>query len=122
MSLIEVMVAAALFGMGMAAILTAFSNYPRLMDHQRRLLDAAFVAQSTSQRLQGLKRNHPDLTVGSHTGGTVNEHAIPAADGRYAVTWVVTNDIPIAGTIEVRVNVAYQTFAAQNLELVVYRP
>ncbi len=126
-SLIEVMVAAALFAVGIAAILTAFGSLSGLIEHQRRLGTAALIAQSTVQELQSRPATHADLAAGRHTplvvdadgrvvGGTI------ARTDRYRVEWTVRPDVPVTGSREVVVVVVWTEGAGQrSFSLVVYR-
>ncbi|HEY1100116.1 MAG TPA: hypothetical protein VGF99_14360 [Myxococcota bacterium] len=120
MSLIEVMVAAALLGLGLVAILASFNVYTRMVAHQRQLLDAAFIAQSTLQRLTGLPGSHDDLQPGLHDGGIVNHFNQPAASTPFHLTWKITPQVPIDRTREIRVVVEFDDDA--RFELVGAQP
>ena len=120
MSLIEVMVAGALLGVGVTAILSSFDTYTRLIAHQRQLLDAAFVAQSSLQRLQTLPPIHADMSPGIHPNLTVDATNALSATGRFKVRWIVTPAKPTPRSREIRVVVTFED--DREFELVGLQP
>jgi Tfp pilus assembly protein PilV len=107
MSLIEVMVAAALLGVGLTAVLSSFGVYTRLVARQRHYLEAAFVAQSTLQRLLAVAPEHFDIATGDHPDIVVNSANEADAAGGYIVSWTVTDAKPTPRARLVTVRVVY---------------
>jgi prepilin-type N-terminal cleavage/methylation domain-containing protein len=116
MSLIEVMIAAALLGIGLTAVLSSFGMYTRLVARQRHYLEAAFVAQSTLQRLQTVAPNHFDLAAGTHADVVVNGANEADATGTYIVSWSVTAGKPTPRARLLTVRVVYFEDAVFTLE------
>ena len=90
-TLLEVMVAGALFLIGTSAVLSAWHSITSMMELQRRSTDALAVADDTLDDLRLRQRDAADLTVGSHVRFfDVNRRAVgsPVPDG-YTVDWVV---------------------------------
>ncbi len=116
MSLIEVMVAAALLGVGLTAVLSSFGVYTRLVARQRHYIEAAFVAQSTLQRLMAVAPDHFDLAVGQHDESVVNASNEADANGGYIVSWKVTAATPTPRTHLISIRVVYFEDAAFTLE------
>ena len=90
-TLLEVMVAGALFLIGTSAVLSAWRSVTSLMELQRRSADAVAVADDTLDDLRLRQRDSADLNVGNHVRFfDVARRPVPAAvvDG-YTVQWVV---------------------------------
>ncbi len=121
LSLIEVMIAAALLGLGITAILSSFGTYTNLVTHQRHMLDAAFIAQSQLQRLSSLPSTHTDLAAGAHSlTSAVDAANASSTTGPFTVNWLVTNNTPTQHAREIRVVVGFDT--NKTFELVGLRP
>jgi prepilin-type N-terminal cleavage/methylation domain-containing protein len=116
MSLIEVMIAAALLGIGLTAVLSSFGVYTRLVARQRHYLEAAFVAQSTLQRLQSVTPTHFDIAAGAHPDIVVNSANEADAAGGYIVSWTVTPGKPTPRARLISVRVVYFEDAVFTLE------
>ncbi len=117
MSLIEVMIAAALLGIGLTAVLSSFGVYTRLVARQRHYLEAAFIAQSTLQRLQAVAPDHFDIAAAQpHSELIVNSANEPDADGGYIVSWTVTAGKPTPRARLLTVRVVYFEDAVFILE------
>lgn len=115
MSLIEVMIAAVLLGVGLTAVLSSFGVYTRLVARQRHYLEAAFVAQSTLQRLQSVPSDHFDLSA-PPSELVVNSANEADPDGGYIVSWTVTPGKPTPRARLLTVRVVYFEDAVFTLE------
>lgn len=92
-TLLEVMVAGALFLIGTSAVLSAWHAVTSSMELQRRSADAVAVADDTLDDLRLRQRDAADLIVGTHVRFfDVARRAVPAAvtDG-YTVEWNVAD-------------------------------
>jgi len=90
-TLLEVMVAGALFLIGTSAVMSAWHSVTSSMELQRRSTDALAVADDTLDDLRLRQRDAADLTVGTHVRFfDVDRSAVGSAvkDG-YTVQWIV---------------------------------
>ena len=90
-TLLEVMVAGALFLIGTSALLSAWHSVTGLMDLQRRSADAVAVADDALDDLRLRQRDSSDLTVGNHVRffDDARRPVSAAVPDGYTVQWVV---------------------------------
>lgn len=122
-SMIEVIIAAALLGLGVAGILSAYSTATNLDNHQHRVSSALHVGESVVEELLLLQQIDADLTAGSHgpRGYDVDGNRLAGA-GFYAVNWVISpGPHARARRIEVRVTWSDRIGPSQSLTLVTHR-
>lgn len=127
-SLIEVVIASALLGIGVAALLTGYRSAASLEAHQERVSTALHVAEGVVEALLLRYRDDPDLAI-----STTPHPATPlkfdvagtpvATAGFYAATWRASAG-PIPGSRKVDVVVTWQESAlagTQSLALTTHR-
>jgi prepilin-type N-terminal cleavage/methylation domain-containing protein len=105
-SLVEVLAAVAIFGVGLAAIFTAFGNSAQQLEHQRHTTHSIHLTEAKLEEILLWSNSDADLVVGGSYGptwftaeGIVSPGATCAdtaglppttPDCRYRVTWTVT--------------------------------
>lgn len=121
--MIEVIIAAALLGIGVAGILSAYSTATSLDNHQHRVSSALHVGESVVEELLLLQQTDADLTSGTHgpRAYDVDGNRVTSG-GFYNVNWVVgPGPHPRARKIEVRVTWSDRVGASQVLSLLTHR-
>ena len=116
-TLIEIMIAIAIFSIGILATMALQTGSSRGNTKARHLTSAATCATDRLERLIHLPYTHADLTAGLHTpaldtdgidnnyNGEIDE---PGESGPLRLTWQVTDDSPIIRTKTVRVDVVWR--------------
>ena len=116
-TLIEVMIAIAIFSIGIMATWALQNGSTRGNTKARYLTSASTYAADRLERLIQLPYTHADLTAGPHTpaldadgidnnyNGEIDE---PGESGPLRLTWQVTDDSPIVRTKTVRVDVVWR--------------
>lgn len=130
-TIIEVMIALAIFSIGIMAAWALQTGSTRANTKARHLTSAATWASDRLERLIQLSYTHADLTAGVHApapdaDGIDNNHNglidEPGESGPLQLTWRVTDDSPIARTKTVRVDVVWRDPLRQkSLSLVSYK-
>jgi len=122
-SLIEVMIASAMLGIGVAALLTAYGTASGLGGHQERVTGALHVAEAQMENLLLRFPDSPDLSTGSAHGPlTFARTGQPTGPAFYTLTWTVApGPIPRTRRIEVTGTWAEGQRGAQTLSLVTHR-
>jgi type II secretory pathway pseudopilin PulG len=90
-SLLEVLVAGAMFAVGTTGVLSAWSSINGIVDTQRRSADAIIVAEDVLDELRLQQRTGPGLTIDGHQRFFTRDRenaASPTIDG-YIVEWEV---------------------------------
>lgn len=125
-SLLEVLIAGAMFAVGTAGILSAWVTLNGIIDTQRRSADAIVVAEDVLDGLRLQPRGGPDLQPGSHArfftrDRVETEAAIP--DG-FVVNWTVASTA--GGLTFSRVDLSVRWLGADRREhrltFVTFRP
>jgi prepilin-type N-terminal cleavage/methylation domain-containing protein len=127
-SLIEVVIASALLGIGVAAVVTGYRSAASLEAHQERVSTALHVAEGVVESLLLRYRDDPDIAVSttSHpsTPLTFDAAGTPVATGGlYAATWRASAG-PVAGSRKLDVVVTWQEpgfTGRQSLALTTHR-
>jgi prepilin-type N-terminal cleavage/methylation domain-containing protein len=125
-SLIEVLVAAAIFAAGVAGALSGFGTFSNVMEHQRRVGEAARIMQGHCAELRSVPLTD-DLVTGVETGPYLFNPAgfrvaSVAAGGAYRVTWSVDTTKPFPGYRQIDVVVDWSTRAGpKELRTAVFR-
>ena len=109
-SLIEVMVAAAVF---MAAVAGVFMGLRAAMSmhlHQNKLMPAVHIAESMLEEMLIMYADSPELTDGTHTAcyrtdGSINDPC--SVPPQYQARWLVADDNPRAGVKRIAVTVSW---------------
>ena len=116
-TLIEVMIALAIFSIGILATWALQNGSTRGNTKARHLTSAAACAADRLERLVHLAYTHADLTAGVHVpaldaDGIDNNHNgeidEPGESGPLQLTWQVTDDSPIVRTKTLRVDVVWR--------------
>ena len=90
-SLLEVLIAGAMFAVGTTGVLSAWSTINGIVDTQRRSADAIIVAEDVLDELRLQQRTGPGLTIDAHQRFFTKDRqdiASPTIDG-YIVEWQV---------------------------------
>lgn len=127
-SLIEVMIASALLGIGVAAVVSGYRSATNLESHQERVSTALHVAEGVVESLLLRYRDDPDISISttSHPSSPLRFDAdgTPVATGGlYAATWRASAG-PVTGSRKLDVVVTWQEqgFAGtQSLALTTHR-
>lgn len=108
-TLIEVMIALTILGVGMMAL---FQAIPQGRSRHAALNAATSMANEEVERLRKLPFDHADLTAGTHRA--------PGDAGRDALrrSWVVQDDTPVQDIKRVAVTVSYRADHADSLLVV----
>lgn len=111
-TLVEMMIALVLFGVGMMALAQVLPRGLSVRDKARRMSVATSMAQEEVERLRNLPFNDADLA-----GGT---HADPnnPVDGAYGRQWVVQDNTPVQDMKRVTVTVTFPTDSADSQAVV----
>ena len=130
-TLIEVMIAVAIFSIGILATWALQTGSTRGNTKARHLTSAATLASDRLERLGKLPYTHADLTAGVHTpaltadgvdnnyNGEIDE---AGESGPLQLTWRVTDDSPIVRTKTIRVDVVWRDPLRQkSMSLVSYK-
>jgi prepilin-type N-terminal cleavage/methylation domain-containing protein len=122
-SLIEVMIASAMLGIGLAALVTAYGTASGLESHQERVTAALHVAEGRMEELLLRFPDAADLRTGPTHGpvGFTSTGEPTTTNPYYTVTWQ-TSPGPIARTRRLEVKVSWQEgLRAQSLTLASHR-
>jgi prepilin-type N-terminal cleavage/methylation domain-containing protein len=127
-SLIEVLIAAALLGAGVAAVISGYRSAVNVEAHQERVTTALHVAESTIEMLLLRYRDDNELQVKSTpypaTPLRFNAQGAPVADGGvFGVTWLISAG-PMRGSRRLDVTVSWLDagfMGTQTLTLTTYR-
>ena len=112
-TLVEIMIALLVFGVGIVGLANAFPNGIRTREKARRMSVATFLAKEQVERLRSLSFNHADLAAGAH--------AEPANAGRtgYNRRWAVVDNNPLPGMKRLTVTVSFNTDGPDSLAIMV---
>ena len=102
-TLVEMMIALVLFGVGLMALAQALPNGLSVRDKARRMSVATALAQESVEQLRTLRWDDAALAAGEHRDP---ENPI---DGAYVRRWVVEDGIPVADMKRVTVTVGFPT-------------
>lgn len=121
-SLIEVMIASALLGIGLAAMMTAFGQATALESHQERVTAALHLAEGQLENLLLRYPDSPDLDVATHPPLGFTADGTPTTTAPYFnLEWTVSAG-PIPRTRRVQVTVTWtEPRGAQTLSLATHR-
>jgi prepilin-type N-terminal cleavage/methylation domain-containing protein len=108
-SLIEVMIASAMLGIGLAALLTAFGTASGLETHQERVTAALHLAEGRMEELLLRFPDSPDLRTGVAHGpvGYTSLGDATTTNPFFQVTWRASAG-PIARTRRLEVKVTWK--------------
>lgn len=121
-SLIEVIISAAMLGIGLAAVMTAYGNASNLGAHQARVTTAMHLAEAELERDLLLYPDADELKAVAHPPQHFDVDGVPTAGASfYALTRAVAAG-PIPKTRRITVTVSWsEPTGAQTLTLSTHR-
>lgn len=111
-TLVEMMIALVLFGVGMMALAQVLPRGLSVRDKARRMSVASSMAQEEVERLRNLPFNHADLAGGNHLDPN------NPVDNAYRRQWTVQDDTPVEDMKRVSVTVSFPTDSADSQAVV----
>jgi type IV pilus assembly protein PilV len=111
-TLVEVMVALGILAFGILAIASMQMSSLGGTNTAGRVTEATTIAQDRVERFISQPYTHADLTNGSHVD--------PSPPSRYTVAWTVTDNVPLANTKTIDVDVAWKEKGATKTTSLVY--
>jgi prepilin-type N-terminal cleavage/methylation domain-containing protein len=109
-SLVEIMVALAIFGIGVVAAIRTLPESNAKTTRGRNVTISVNLAQEKLEELMGLSFSDADLDPGTHS-----DPGNPLR-GVYNRSWVVTDATPIDEMKMVSVSVSYETASADSVK------
>lgn len=108
-TLVEMMIALVVFGLGLMALAQSLPRGLSMRDKARRMSVATNLAQQEMERLRSLPFDSPQLAGGSHSDpqGPV--------EGVYARRWSVLENSPVEDMKTVTVTVSFPTSSADSV-------
>ena len=102
---IEVLLAIAIFSLGVLAAASSQTDAVYRTNAIRKAAEANECATDTMEKLFRLNFNHPDLADGTHTPGSADMPVVPDYNSMFAtIQWEVTdNDLDADGTDDAKV-------------------
>jgi len=111
-TLVEMMVALVLFGVGMMALAQSLPRGLSVRDQARRMTVASSMAQEGVERLRNLPFNHADLADGIHADPD------NPVEGAYSRRWAIQVDTPVTDMKRVTMTVTFLTDSADSQAVV----
>lgn len=108
-TLIEMMIALVLFGVGLMALAQALPNGLSVRDKARRMTVATSLAQESVEQLRNLPFDAGQLSAGAHSDP---DNPI---NGAYVRRWTVENNMPVQNMKRVTVRVSFPTSSADSV-------
>jgi type IV pilus modification protein PilV len=108
-TLIEVLIAMGIFALGFLALASLQIKSISLNASSRMQTDATTLAVESLERLISLPYGHTELDQGN------NPHSVPA--GAYTIEWNVQDDVPVAATKTIVINVTGENPYAKPITL-----
>lgn len=102
-TLVEMMIALLVFGVGVVAMAQVLPQGIEMRDRGRRMSVATSLAREQIELLRSARVNSPDLAAGTH-----QDPANPV-DGAYRRSWVVQENTPLPGMRRIEVTVSFMT-------------
>lgn len=120
MSLIEVMIAGAVFAAGAAAIISATASYMNVVEHERKLSAAWRVLQAEGGLMHTLDDSKPEWNAASSFG--VDELGLPSATPTFNVTRTPATGVPHANARQMTLVAAWTERAGpRTATLIIHR-
>lgn len=114
-TLVEMMVALVVFGLGLMALAQTMPQGLAMRDRARRMSVATNLAQQEVERLRGLPYDDPQLAGGAHTD------PMGPAEGVYARRWTVADNSPVTDMKTVTVTVSFPTSSPDSVAVMTTR-
>ncbi len=117
-SLIEVMVAGALFATGFMAVISATATYMGIVEHNRRLGDVWRLLQGEASTLRAL----PDTAPQWNGNGSVLVDRFGNPGGGFTIARTVEQDQPFVGARRITITASWtERTGTRNATLVLHR-
>jgi prepilin-type N-terminal cleavage/methylation domain-containing protein len=107
-SIVEVMVALIVMGIGLMAAMRALPESSVKTTRSRNMTTAVNIAQEKIEELMGMPYGAADLAGGDHDDPT------NPIRGRYLRTWTIADNTPVAGMKAISVSVTFPTASADS--------
>ena len=107
-SVVEIMVALLIFGIGLVAAIRVLPDSSTKTTRSRNKTIAVNIAQEKVEELMAAGYQHADLTAGNH------DDPDNPIRGRYTRTWSVTDNTPVTGMKMISVSVTFPTASADS--------
>ena len=124
-SLIEVLFAGAILVVSLTAVAGVYSSTRESMTTQRDVAAATTIAEAFLEQVVVLPKSSPLLAVGAHTSPErrFRPDGTPGtgAAAPFLLTWTVTDDLPVPGLKQVRVDIAWQRDTRHRVTLTTFR-
>ena len=128
-TLLEVLIAAVLFAVGMSATLSAIDTASGLVEHEGRVTQALHIAEGNLEELLLRPRESPDLTLGAHTGRVYDARGIATTVGAvgstapiFTATWTVAPGPLSSRAMTLTVTWTGRAVGANSISLTTNRP
>jgi type IV pilus assembly protein PilV len=108
-SLIEIMVALSIFGIGLVVAVRSLPASSEKTTRSRNLSIAVNLAQEGIEELMGRPYKHADLAAGNHADPNNPLH------GHFTRLWTVTDNTPVTGMKMISVDVTFPTSGADSV-------
>lgn len=108
-TLVEMMVALVLFGVGLMALAQSLPQGLSVRDKARRMTVATNLAQETVEQLRNLPFDHGNLAAGQHV------HPDNPVDGAYRCRWEIRDGVPVPDMKRIVVTVSFPTSTADSV-------
>ena len=112
-TLVEIMVALLIFGIGLVALAQVLPRGMEVRDRGRRMTVASQLARQQVETMRGLPFNHADLSGGDHVDPQV------ILNNSYRRRWTVTEDTPLPGMKRIEVHVSFTTSESDSEAVIV---
>jgi prepilin-type N-terminal cleavage/methylation domain-containing protein len=122
-SLIEVMISAALFFVGLVAVLSTYHVASRLLSHHRHLTHAVVIGEAVLEDLIHRYPGDGGLAGGVHAGPSYDDAGrLTSSTPTFTTSWEVSNYAKVTGIREVTVTVTWtEDGATKTMPLTTWR-
>jgi prepilin-type N-terminal cleavage/methylation domain-containing protein len=114
-TLVEMMIALLVFGIGLVALAQTMPQGLSMRDRARRMSVATNLAQQEVERLRSVPYDDPLLSAGTHTD------PMGPIDGAFTRSWVVVDDSPVENMKTVTVTVSFPTSSPDSMAILTTR-
>ena len=112
-TLVEIMVALLIFGIGLVALAQVLPRGMEVRDRGRRMTVASQLARQQVETMRGLPFDHADMNDGDHVDPRV------ILNNSYRRRWTVTDDTPLPGMKRIEVRVSFTTSESDSEAVIV---
>jgi Tfp pilus assembly protein PilV len=113
-AILEALIATAIFAIGIFGVLSMQTTAVKTNDIARGVTSQSAMAAEMVEQLLSVPYDHQNLTAGSHP---------PQKEGRYTISWAVTDDDMIVNTKTITVTVTWlERGAPKTINLTYIKP